>query len=91
MNNDKRREYLTRDGIMRVLSDDEVARASAAETTAKLSDGEEYIDLEHLDRGVLRARRGATATVGMMIPWNAVPKDTWSKILTQLAPLGIAS
>jgi hypothetical protein len=55
MKNDKRPEYLSRDSMMKLLSDDEVARVSTAETAAHFSDGDEYLDLEQFDRGVQRA------------------------------------
>jgi len=54
MNNDLRTETVTRDNVLKLLSDDEVASVSTAETAPRLLDGEEYLDLEHLDRGVQR-------------------------------------
>jgi hypothetical protein len=84
MKNDQRAEYVTRDSVLKLLSDDEVAKVSTAETAARLADGDEYLDLEHIDRGVQRA--GGTATpMGRVLPRKAVHADTWSKILTQLA------
>ena len=84
LKNDKRTEYTTRDNILKLLSDDEVARVSTAETAASLSDGDEYLDLEQLEQGVQRARRTATP-MGRVLPRKVVHADTWSKILTQLA------
>ena len=50
-----------------LLSDDEVASVSTAEAAAGLSDGDECLDLEQLDRGVRRA--SATATpMGCVLP-----------------------
>ena len=84
MTNDVRSAYVTRDSILKVLSDDEVAKVSTAETAARLADGDEYLDLEQLDKGVRRA--GGTATpMGRVLPRKAVHASTWSKILTQLA------
>lgn len=88
MKTDKRSEYLTRSGILSVLSDDEVARVSTAETAASLSEGEEYLDLEHLEQGVRRAKRGAPADLGNVLTKSAVERDTWNRILTKLAPKG---
>lgn len=48
-----------------------------------LSDGEQYLDLEKLDQGVLRAL-GPFAPVGWVLPMKSVHHDTWSKILMQL-------
>jgi hypothetical protein len=84
LKNDTRTEYATRDSILQLLSDDEVARVSTAETAAHLSTGDEYLDLEHLDQGVRRAH-GTATPMGRVLPRKAVHANTWSKILTQLA------
>ena len=84
LKNDKRTEYATRDSILKLLSDHEVARVSTAETAAHLSDGDEYLDLEQLGQGVQRAR-GTATPMGRVLPKKAVHANTWSKILTQLA------
>jgi hypothetical protein len=84
MPNDHRFEYVARDRVLNLLSDDEIASVSHAETAARLSDDDEYIDLEQLDQGVRRAPAGA-AIMGRVLPRKAVKEVTWSKILTQLA------
>lgn len=80
----RRTEQVTRDDILNLLSDDEVARVSTAETASRLSDGDEYLDLEQLDQGVRKAR-GSTAHMGRLVPKKAVHANTWAKILEQLA------
>jgi hypothetical protein len=55
MNNDTRTEHITRQNVLMLLSDDEVASVSTAETTTRPLDGEEYLDLEDLDQGVRSA------------------------------------
>jgi hypothetical protein len=83
MNTDKRTAYVTRDSILTLLTDDEVARVATAETTASLVDGDEYIDLEKLGRGAHQA--GALRpTMGSVLPRKAVQAQTWSKILAHL-------
>jgi hypothetical protein len=83
MTSEKRSDYLTRDSVMRLLSDAEIASVSTAETAPRLSDADEYLDLEQLDRGVLR---GPTATpMGRVLPRKAVREATWSAILAQLS------
>ena len=57
MTNDSRTEYITRDTIMKLLSDEEVARVSTAETALHLVEGEEYVDLER-SQSDLRQRSG---------------------------------
>ena len=39
MNSHKRIDYLTRDGVMKLLSDDEAASVSNAESAAHLDEG----------------------------------------------------
>jgi hypothetical protein len=84
MKTDERSGYVTRDSIMKLLSDDEVASVSNAETAARLEEGDEYLDLEHMSQGVRRAHGGGEP-VGRVLPRNAVHAATWTKILTQLA------
>jgi hypothetical protein len=82
MNTENRTENLTRNSIMDLLSDDEIVSVSAAETD-RLSEGDEYLDLDHLDRGVRRAT-GMPTTMATVLAKNAVAEATWNKILTQL-------
>ena len=87
MQNEQRKEYLLRNAIMNLLSDAEVARVSNAETAVRLLDGDEYLDLEQLSGGVLRAHSAPTPTstpMGRVLPRRAVHQDTWNKILKQL-------
>ena len=83
MSNDERTAYVTRDAILKMLTDDEVAKVSTAETVSRLSSGEEYLDLEHLELGVQRADGSATP-MGRVLPKKAVHANTWTKIVAQL-------
>jgi len=74
----------TRDAILGLLSDEEVARVSTAETAPRLAVGDEFLDLEQLDLGVRRAP-AMTAPMGQVLPRKAVHERTWTKILAQLA------
>jgi hypothetical protein len=89
MTNDQRTAYITRDSLLKLLSDDELARVSNAETADHLAEGEEYLDLEHLDQGVCLAR-GATTPMGRVLARKSVHENTWSRILAQLASPGAA-
>ena len=82
---DMRSENTIRENILKLLSDEELARVSTAETAAHLPDGDEYLDLEHLAHGVRRAP-GRAAPMGSVLPRKAVHESTWSKILAQLEP-----
>lgn len=83
MKNEKRTDYITRDSLLKLLSDDEVASVSTAEVSVRLSDGEEYLDLEHLEKGVQRADV-TTSPMKHLITRKAVQEKTWEKILAQL-------
>jgi hypothetical protein len=78
-------DYAARDVILKLLSDDENAKVSTAEGAAALAGGEEYVDLEHLDQGVQRAKASMTKlTTGRVIPRGAVREETWGKIVAKL-------
>ncbi len=83
MTNDKATLTL-RDRVLGQLSDDENSKVTNAETAASLTAGDEYLDLEHLAKGVLKA--GASKlTMGNALPKSAVQPKTWATILTMLA------
>ena len=85
MTDAKRAEHVARDTILKLLSDEEIAKVSTAEATSELTEGGEYLDLEHLDQGVLRAKAATKVTMGNVLPRSAVRDETWSKIIAQLA------
>jgi hypothetical protein len=87
MKNDTHADHTTRESILMLLSDDEVASVSAVEATARLLDGEEYLDLENLDQGVQNALVTATAPMGHVLPRRSVREKTWGDILERLATL----
>ena len=83
-------ELLTRDAILMLLSDDEVASVSTSETALSLPDGAEYVDLEQLERGVQKAAKGAV-TMGRILPMKAVHEKTWNLIQDELAKLKVTA
>jgi hypothetical protein len=85
MTDAKRAEEVARDDILKLLSDDEIAKVSSAEAASGLTEGAEYLDLEHLDEGVQRAKAATKVTMGHVLPRSAVGGETWSKVLAQLA------
>jgi hypothetical protein len=88
MKSERRRYHLARAGLLELLSDEEIASVSTAETADHLMDGDEYVDLEHLEHGVRRARaRAAMPPMGRVLPRKAVLESTWTKIVAQLAAL----
>lgn len=78
---DTQTEYLTRDSVLKLLSDAEVASVSTAETAERLANGEEYLDLQRLACGVQRAN-GTDANMGSVLPRKAIHEATWSRMLT---------
>ena len=77
-------ELVTRETVLMLLTDAETAKVSTAEAAAGLSDGAEYLDLEHIDEGIQRAIASTKLTMGHVIPRSAVSDLTWTKILAQL-------
>jgi hypothetical protein len=82
MKNAQRDEYLNRDLMMKMLSDEEIAAVSMAESAPGLTDGEEYIDLTDIGGGVRRAH--GPVEMAHVLPRRAVSEATWNKILSQL-------
>ena len=88
MTDAKRAELVTRDTILKLLSNGEIAKVSSAEVASGLlTEGGEYLDLEHLDQGIQRAKAATNVTMGHVLPRCAVSDETWSKVLAQLARL----
>jgi hypothetical protein len=76
-------EQETREKVLRLLSDDEIASASTAEATAGPLEGEEFLDLNDLGAGV-RVALGSTPGMSHLLLRRSVHQDTWKKILVQL-------
>jgi hypothetical protein len=85
MTTEAKKSYLTRDQVLKALSDQEIASVSTAEAAAHLANGDEYLDLDQLEKGVRRAQ-GITPPMGRVLPKKAVHADTWNKIVGQLGP-----
>jgi hypothetical protein len=81
----------TRYNVLKLLSDDEVARVSTAETAATLSPGDEYLDLDHLEDGVRVATLTRYMSTANLLPKSTVGDATWRAILTELPPRPVAS
>jgi hypothetical protein len=86
MTSERRNRNLTRDGILKMLSTEEAASVTSAETAAPLMDGEVYVDLMRLDQGVRRAR-GETTPMRPVLPKKAVHEKTWASIVQRIAAL----
>lgn len=86
---DARTIYVTRAEILELLSDSEVATVGTAETARRLAEGDEFLDLTALDRGVRKVDGDSISTpLGHVLPRKAVHADTWAKILAHLRAVG---
>jgi hypothetical protein len=79
-----RNDLVTRDAILMLLSDEEVAKVSMAETATKLPAQAEYLDLDQLQLGIQKAN-GKAVIMGSVLPREAVHPDTWKKLQAALA------
>ena len=85
MKDPKLAQQSARNEVLKLLSDEEIARVSNTEGTNGLAEGQEYVDLEHLDQGAQRAKAQMTIAMGHILPRRAVSDATWTKILAHLA------
>lgn len=76
-------DYISRDRILKLLSDEELARVSTAEAASQLRDGEDYIDLKNVERGVQRVAP-VGADMGHVLPRKVVSAPTWTRIVASL-------
>jgi len=83
MKHNKRHVSMTRETVMKLLSDQEVTKMRFAGTTTKMADGEEYLDLDQLVHGVQHAK-GSGMLMGSFLPRKLLGADTWSRILKHL-------
>lgn len=73
----------TRTNVLSMLSRWELASVSASEANTHLRRGDQYLSLDHLELGVLRAD-GTATTTEHLLPRKAVHEDTWRRILRHL-------
>jgi hypothetical protein len=82
------RNATTRDAILKLLSDEEVARVSTRETASQLVEGDEYVDLSHPEQGVHRVQATTKVPMGDVLSRSAVHEDTWKKIVAHAGRQG---
>jgi hypothetical protein len=80
MSPDAKKEAITREAVLLLLSDAEVARVSRAEDEPRLVEGDEYVDLEDLSAGV-RQVHATSPRPRKALPRSAVSDATWGKIV----------
>ncbi|NOT72628.1 MAG: hypothetical protein HOP09_15535 [Hyphomicrobium sp.] len=77
-------EQTSREAILALLSDEENARVSTAETASNLKLDAEYLDLEHLELGIQRAAAEKPVHMASVLTRDAVSGDTWGRIVETL-------
>ena len=85
MNQPTQKDALTRDAILKLLSDVEVAKVSTREGAPRLVEGDEYIDLTELESGVQQVQASPRTAPGHALPRSAVSDASWKKIVALVA------
>jgi hypothetical protein len=80
MSPDPKKETITREAILALLSDAEVAKVSRAEDAPRLIEGDEYVDLEDPIAGVRQVHE-KSPRASHALPRSAVSDATWAKIV----------
>lgn len=68
------------DQVLKLLSEEEVARVSAGQGELRLNDGDEYIDLAAPNNGVRSVHGALQQTMGKVLSRKAVSAATWEKL-----------
>jgi hypothetical protein len=85
MSQTTRKDTVTREAILQVLTDAEVAKVSTAEGAKRLVEGDEYVDLTDLGAGVQLVQATPRTAPGHALARSAVSDASWAKIVTLLA------
>jgi hypothetical protein len=73
----------TKEEILELLSDVEIARVSNVEANGPLEEGAEFVDLDHIDRGIQQAH-GELRQVHTVVTRASVSDETWRRIQREL-------
>ncbi len=79
------REAPTREAVLMLLTDGEMARLRAMHRGPPLGEGEQYVNLEDVEGGVRRVHAGTSVVVHNLVPRRAVGAVTWSRMCKLLA------
>ena len=77
---DEPAEHETREALLNLLSEAEMAEVCDPRAVCRLAAGEEYLDVEEPTAGVQRSREGSLPQ-GRVLPRRAVDGHTWQSIL----------
>ena len=84
-----RTQLVARENILKLLSDEEIVKASTAQSTSGLADRREYLDLENLDQSIQWVSGLSIVKMDRITSRNVVEPETWSEDF--LAPCSIGS
>ncbi len=84
-NTDAMNDTLTRERIIGLLTDEEVAKVSAAEGARRLVEGDEYVDLEDVRAGVQQVQAKPRTAPAAALARSSVSDATWVKIVRAVA------
>ncbi|MGO8994006.1 MAG: hypothetical protein ACLQVI_11805 [Polyangiaceae bacterium] len=87
MTDDLKKNALTRDALLGLLSDVEIAKVSRAEDAKALVEGDEYVDLSNPGDGVRQVQAGSQIGPGHVLPRSAVSDATWDKVVRAVGAL----
>ncbi|HYJ09602.1 MAG TPA: hypothetical protein VEX18_11350, partial [Polyangiaceae bacterium] len=79
-----RAQFVTREHVLKLIADGELADLSQGSAGERIGNGDEFLDLEQLGRGVQRGQAGIAPT-GQVLARKSVHEDTWRRILRQLS------
>lgn len=71
------------DQVLKLLSEDEVARVTAGKLESHLTEGDEYIDLAAPHNGVRSVHGAMQRTMGKVLARKAVSAASWARIATR--------
>ena len=81
----EKKNALTRETLLALLTDTEVARVSDAEGTKRLIEGDEYVDLRDPAAGIQHVHATPRTSPRNTLPRSAVSDATWAKVVLTVA------
>ncbi|MEO8550775.1 MAG: hypothetical protein ABI678_12405 [Kofleriaceae bacterium] len=76
---------VTREAILNLLTDAEVANVSRDEGQPRLARGDEFVDLERIDLGIQKSKFSPLVELDTAVAHGSVSDATWAKIVKAVA------
>jgi hypothetical protein len=84
-NVDAMNDTLTRERIVGLLTDEEVAKVGTAEGAPRLIEGDEYVDLEDVRAGIQQVQAEPRTAPAATLARSSVSDASWAKIVRAVA------